>query len=63
MISEMSHRQDQVTGLIQDQMSHEHDWTTALIIMSNGISHHHQLNQSISVLRDLGLYFSFLFKF
>ena len=31
--------------------------------MPNGISHHYQLEQSISVLRDVGWYFSFLFKF
>ena len=29
----------------------------------NGISHYYQLDQSISVLRVDGLYFSFLFKF
>ena len=31
--------------------------------MPNGISHRYQLEQSISVLRDVGWYFSFLFKF
>ena len=30
---------------------------------ANGISHCHQLEQSISALRDVGWYFSFLFKF
>ena len=29
----------------------------------NGISHFYQLNQSISVLRDVRLYFSFILKF
>ena len=29
----------------------------------NGISHHYQLEQSISVLRDGWWYYSFLFKF
>ena len=31
--------------------------------MPNRISHRHQLKQSISALRDVGWYFSFLFKF
>ena len=30
--------------------------------MPNGISHRYQLEQSISVLRDVRWYFSFLFK-
>ena len=30
--------------------------------MPNGISHYYQLKQSISVLRDVRWYFSFLFK-
>ena len=30
---------------------------------SNGISHRYQLEQTISVLRDVRWYFSFLFKF
>ena len=32
-------------------------------IMPNGISHRYQLEQSISVIRDVRWYFSFLFKF
>ena len=31
--------------------------------MQNGISQHYQLEQSISVLKDVRWYFSFLFKF
>ena len=31
--------------------------------MPNGLSHHYQLDQSISVLRGVRWYFSFLFKF
>ena len=31
--------------------------------MPNGISHRNQLEQSISVLKDVRWYFSFLFKF
>ena len=31
--------------------------------MPNGISHRYQLEQSVSVLRDVRWYFSFLFKF
>ena len=32
-------------------------------LMQNGISHRDQLEQSMFVLRDVRLYFSFLFKF
>ena len=32
-------------------------------LMPNEISHRHQLEQSLSVLRDFGWYFSFIFKF
>ena len=32
-------------------------------LMPNGISHRYLLEQSISVLRDVRWYFSFLFKF
>ena len=31
--------------------------------MPNGISHQYQFEESVSVLRDVGWYFSFLIKF